>query len=136
MPLTLTAAAQSAAMLPLFAAAPAPDKVAGLFHAASLIERWLGQGKLVDAAALRSAMEAAFGASDAAGAWLWKDAYEASEAAQVLFLRKYGAAMRTRAGTAPAPNSIRTRTARLIGDRRRRERRGPPAHGDLSLRRR
>jgi hypothetical protein len=44
-------------------------------------------------------MEAAFGASDAEGAWVWKDAYEASEAAQVLFLRKFGSAMRARASS-------------------------------------
>ena len=47
-------------------------------------------------------METAFGASDAAGAWAWKDAYEAAEAAQVLFLRKFGRAMRTRAGSPTA----------------------------------
>ncbi|HUZ11488.1 MAG TPA: strawberry notch family protein, partial [Caulobacteraceae bacterium] len=48
---------------------------------------------------LRAAMEAAFGASDAAGTWVWKDAYEACEAAQVLFLRRHGPAMRARAGS-------------------------------------
>ena len=37
-------------------------------------------------------------ASDATGAWLWKDAYEAAEAAVVLFLQRYGRAMRRRAG--------------------------------------
>src|SRR3546814_13965825 len=42
-------------------------------------------------------MEQAFGGSDAEGAWSWKDAYEACEAAQVLFLRKFGPAMRARA---------------------------------------
>ncbi|MGH7750667.1 MAG: methylase, partial [Candidatus Dormibacteria bacterium] len=36
------------------------------------------------------AMESAFGASDAAGAWDWKTAYDAGEAATVLFLRKSG----------------------------------------------
>ena len=71
-------------MLPLFAAAPAPDNVSGLFHAATELARLLGQGRALDSRALRSAMEAAFGASDAAGAWAWKDAYEAAEAAQVL----------------------------------------------------
>ena len=35
-------------------------------------------------------MEQAFGASDAAGAWDWKTAYDACEAATVLFLRRYG----------------------------------------------
>ena len=86
-------------MLPLFAAAPAPDRVSGLFHAATELARLLGQGRALDSRALRAAMEAAFGASDAAGAWAWKDAYEAAEAAQVLFLRKFGRAMRARAGS-------------------------------------
>ena len=49
---------------------------------------------------LRSAMETAFCGTDAEGAWVWKDAYEALEAAQVMFLRKFGNAMRTRAGDA------------------------------------
>ena len=43
-------------------------------------------------------MTRAFGASDAQGAWVWKDAYEASEAAAVLFLQRYARAMRNRAG--------------------------------------
>ena len=98
---TSTAAARPA-VLPLFAAAPAPDKVSGLFHAATELARLLGQGRALDSRALRAAMEAAFGASDASGAWAWKDAYEAAEAAQVLFLRKFGRAMRTRAGSATA----------------------------------
>ena len=46
-------------------------------------------------------MTGAFGASDADGAWLWKDAYEAAEAALVLFLQRYGRAMRRVAGAGP-----------------------------------
>ena len=46
-------------------------------------------------------MTAAFGASDADGAWLWKDSYEAAEAALVLFLQRYGRAMRREAGAGP-----------------------------------
>ncbi|MGG5810584.1 strawberry notch-like NTP hydrolase domain-containing protein [Falsiroseomonas sp. CW058] len=38
-------------------------------------------------------MTAATGGSDAEGAWVWKDAYEACEAAQVLFLQRFGAAL-------------------------------------------
>ena len=45
--------------------------------------------------------ESAFGASDADGAWLWKDSYEAAEAALVLFLQRYGRAMRREAGAGP-----------------------------------
>ena len=46
-------------------------------------------------------MTDAFGASDSSGAWLWKDAYEAAEAAAVLFLQRYGRAMRQNAGAGP-----------------------------------
>lgn len=50
-------------------------------------------GRPVNAAVLRTAMGAAFGASDATGAWDWKTAYDACEAVTVLFLRKYGKAL-------------------------------------------
>ena len=67
-------------------------------------------------------MEAAFGSTDAEGAWVWKDAYEALEAAQVLFLRKFGGAMRTRAGSAAAMLEMLTRLAgRLASQTRRSE---------------
>ncbi len=46
----------------------------------------LEQGRRIDAAVLRHAMQAAFGTSDATGAWNWKTAYDACEAATVLFL--------------------------------------------------
>ncbi|MET4245534.1 putative RNA methylase [Bradyrhizobium sp. RT10b] len=62
----------------------------------------LERGRRIDAAVLRSAMEAAFGASDADGAWNWKTAYDACEAATVLFLRKFGPAMQTKAGSRAA----------------------------------
>ena len=98
-------AAPAATTLPLFLPQAPPDKVSGLIHAATLLAQLLGQGRAVDSRALRSAMETVFCGSDAEGAWVWKDAYEALEAAQVLFLRKFGAAMRTRAGSAAAPGS-------------------------------
>ena len=98
-------AAPSAGTLPLFVPQAPPDTVSGLIHSATLLAQLLGQGRAVDSRALRSAMETAFCGSDAEGAWVWKDAYEALEAAQVLFLRKFGAAMRTRAGAAAAPGS-------------------------------
>src|SRR3984885_10278950 len=59
----------------------------------------LERGRRIDAAVLRSAMEAPFGASDATGAWTWKMAYDACGAATVLFLRQYGAAMRAKAAS-------------------------------------
>ena len=62
----------------------------------------LERGQRVDAAILRTAMEAAFGASDASGAWDWKTAYDACEAATVLFLRKYGKALLRKADSPAA----------------------------------
>ena len=64
-----------------------------ILAAANLLLPHLERGQRVDAAILRSAMETAFGASDASGAWDWKLAYEACEVATVLFLRKYGKAL-------------------------------------------
>ena len=65
-------------------------------------------------------MEAAFGGTDAEGAWVWKDAYEALEAAQVLFLRKFGAAMRSRAGSAAAMLEMLTRLSQRLPSQTRR----------------
>ena len=101
----------AAATLPLFLPQAPPDKVSGLFHAATLLAQLLGQGRALDSRALRSAMETAFCGTDAEGAWVWKDAYEALEAAQVLFLRKFGGAMRTRAGSPAAMLEMLTRLA-------------------------
>jgi hypothetical protein len=112
----------AASTLPLFLPQAPPDKVAGLFHAATLLAQMLGQGRALDSRALRSAMEAAFGGTDAEGAWVWKDAYEALEAAQVLFLRKFGGAMRSRAGSPTAMLEMLIRLAgRLASQTRRSE---------------
>jgi predicted RNA methylase len=116
------AAASAAATLPLFVSQAPVDKVSGLLHAGNLLGRSLEQGRAIDARALRSAMETAFAASDAEGAWVWKDAYEALEAAEVLFLRKFGAAMRTRAGSPAAMLEMLVRLAdRLPSQTRRSE---------------
>ena len=58
----------------------------------------LEAGRPLDAATLRDAMTDAFGGSDTAGAWVWKDAYEAAEAAVVIFMQRYGRGMRRTAG--------------------------------------
>jgi protein strawberry notch len=115
-----SAAAPVAAPLPLFLPQAPPDKVSGLIHAATLLAQLLGQGRAVDSRALRSAMESAFGGTDAEGAWVWKDAYEALEAAQVLFLRKFGAAMRSRAGSAAAMLEMLTRLSQRLASQTRR----------------
>ena len=74
---------------------------AALLAAARTLLPVLETGRALDARTLREAMTDAFGASDADGAWVWKDAYEAAEAALVLFLQRYGRAMRREAGAGP-----------------------------------
>ena len=79
--ISASAAASAAALLPLRSN---PEPAAATFAAAGLLLPRLERGERVDAAALRAAMETAFGASDATGAWDWKTAYDACEAATVL----------------------------------------------------
>ena len=82
------------------AEAPPPrPKAARLVAAANALLLALAAGRALDARTLRDAMTAAFEGSDAEGAWAWKDAYEAAEAAVVLFVRRYGRAMRREAGS-------------------------------------
>ena len=96
--ISASAAASATAPLPFDHDA---ETAACVFTAAGLLLPHLERGQRVDAATLRGAMEAAFGTSDAAGAWDWKTAYDACEAATVLFLRKYGNAL-FRKGGSPA----------------------------------
>ena len=71
-----------------------------LIAAARTLLPVLEAGRPLDAATLRDAMTKAFGATDADGAWVWKDAYEAAEAAVVIFMQRYGRGMRRNAGAA------------------------------------
>jgi hypothetical protein len=66
------------------------DAAVRIIAAAGLIVPQLERGHRIDAAGLRVAMEMAYSGSDADGAWDWKSAYDACEAATVLFLRKFG----------------------------------------------
>ena len=96
------AAARPPATFPAPSAGAEPARAAdALCAAARSLLPALEAGRSLDAATLRDAMTRAFGGTDAGGAWLWKDAYEAAEAAAVLFLRRYGRAMRRRAGGGP-----------------------------------
>jgi predicted RNA methylase len=90
------------------------DIAAAIIIAARQLQPHLEAGRRIDATALRAAMEAAFGASDAAGAWTWKLAYEACEAATVLFLRKFAPALRRRAPTPAAMMQLLDRVAGLL----------------------
>jgi predicted RNA methylase len=78
------------------------DPAPAIVEAARLLLPHLVSGRRIDAATLRAAMEGAFGASDTDGAWTWKTAYDACETATVLFLRKFGPAMRAKAASPAA----------------------------------
>ncbi len=90
------------------------DPASGILVAAQRLLPYLERGQRVDAKMLRAAMEAAFGASDATGAWDWKNAYDACEAATVLFLRKYGKALFRKAGSPASRLSALTRIVGLL----------------------
>jgi predicted RNA methylase len=109
------AAARSAAP----AVSPSDAGVA-LVAAAKLLLADLEHGRAIDAHALRAAMIAAFGGSDAEGAWTWKTAYDACEAAQILFVRKFRPAMCARAASPSAFLSMLAKLAALIPSHTRR----------------
>ena len=109
--ISASAAASASAPLPRDQNA---ETAACVFAAAGLLLPHLERGQRVDAATLRGAMEAGFGASDAAGAWTWKVAYDACEAATVLFLRKYGKALFRKSGSPAARLVPLTKIASLL----------------------
>ncbi|NNM73205.1 strawberry notch family protein [Enterovirga aerilata] len=109
--ISASAAASVAGPLPL---ASYSDTATSVFSAAGLLLPHLERGQRIDAATLRGAMETAFGASDTAGAWDWKTAYDACEAATVLFLRKYGKALFRKAGSPSDSLPLLTRIAGLL----------------------
>ncbi|MDP1750192.1 MAG: hypothetical protein Q8L22_12100, partial [Reyranella sp.] len=92
----------------------------GIVTAAHLLLPDLERGRCIDAVVLRGAMEHAFGGSDAAGAWDWKTAYDACEAATVLFMRKFGPVIRARAGSPAAELSMLGKIAALLPSHTRR----------------
>src|SRR5229473_7416816 len=91
-----------------------------LMDAANRLMTDLERGVAIDARALRTAMIASFGASDAEGAWDWKTAYDTCEAAQILFLRKFGPAMRERAASPSRFLAMLTKLAALVPSHTRR----------------
>ena len=75
---------------------------------------FLERGQTIGAADLRSILMNAFGGSDAESFWSWKDAYEATEVAQILFLRKFGGAISSRTNARQATLAMLTKVAGLI----------------------
>ena len=81
----------------------------------------LGQGRAADTRGAAAAMERDVSGSDADGAWFWKDVYDALEAAQAMFLRKFGAADARGAGSPGAMPAMLTRSERVPSHTRRSE---------------
>src|SRR3984893_11518258 len=113
----------AAAILAAPLAVPAvsqPDAGVALVAAAGLLLAELERGRPIDAPALRAAMISAFDGSDAEGIWDWKTAYDACEAAQILFLRKFGPIMRGRAVSPSAFLAMLAKVAALLPSHTRR----------------
>jgi predicted RNA methylase len=102
-------AAHPAASLP--PVVPHSDAPGAILAAAQQLVPHLEHGQRIDAAILRAAMEAALGAS---GVWDWKTAYDACEAATVLFLRKYGKALFRKADSTASRLSALAKIAGLL----------------------
>ena len=99
---------------------PVAVPAAPILHASAVIAAahqilaLLERGRRIDSTVLRAAMESAFGASDAVGAWDWKTAYDACEVATVLFLRKYGKALFRKSGSPASRLSALTKVTGLL----------------------
>ena len=107
-------ASAALAATPIAAAPTNPGPAAAIAEAARLLLPDLERGRRIDAAMLRAAMECAFGGSDTEGTWDWKTAYDSCEAATVLFLRKFGPAMRARGASPTAMLPMLTKIGGLL----------------------
>ncbi|MBI1684214.1 strawberry notch-like NTP hydrolase domain-containing protein [Caulobacter hibisci] len=76
--------------MPLFAAA-STDAAANILAAARALAPQLNRSRALDRKLIAGVMTTSFGGTDAEGAWIWRDAYDAVEAALVLQIRRLGA---------------------------------------------
>ena len=67
---------------------PSGDTSANILAAARALAAHLARSRPLDRRLVAAVMTTAFGASDAEGAWAWRDAYDAIEAATVLQIRR------------------------------------------------
>lgn len=107
-----SAAASAAAPLAMPGSGVA-NRAAAILRAADLLLPPLEGGRAISTSVLGAAMSSCFGGTDAEGLWVWKDAYEALEAAQVLFMRKFAPAILSRSASPQAALAMITRIAQL-----------------------
>ena len=102
------------AMLPLFAATAATgaDRAPNLLAAARALTVHLSRSRPLDRRIVAGVMTTTFGGSDTEGAWLWRDAYDAIEAAMVLQLRRLNPQLER---MEDAPSEIAALLANLSG---------------------
>lgn len=96
------------------------DHAGAIFRAAGRLLPVLEHGQVITTKQLGAAMTVSFGGTDAQGFWVWKDAYEAAEAAQVLFLQKYGPVIVSRSASSRASLEMLTKIAGLAPSHTRR----------------
>ncbi|CDZ64424.1 Probably methylase/helicase [Neorhizobium galegae bv. orientalis] len=112
--MTMIPSRATPAAAPSLVSANPIDRGSRILGAARALLPLLEQGQFIGSADLRTIMTNAFGGSDAEGFWLWKDAYEATEAAQVLFLRKFGQVIMACTHAPQSVLSMLTKVARLV----------------------
>jgi predicted RNA methylase len=98
----------------LAAAMPTRDAFPIICKAAEQLLGPVSHGEAISSDVLRTAMITSFGGSDAEGLWDWKTAYDVCEVVQILFLRKFGNAVRARAASPAAELAMHARIAALF----------------------
>jgi predicted RNA methylase len=76
------------ASLPLFTTANKVEKSSNVLAAARALAPHLARSRTLDRRLVSNVMTTCFGATDADGAWSWRDAYDAIEGATVLQIRR------------------------------------------------
>lgn len=97
-----------------------PSDAECIYSVAEMLVTSLQDGTALNTEMMRFAMEDAFGASDTEGAWIWKDAYEAAEVAQIMMLDRFGVTMRRQAKSYARFLSMISKLADLVPTQTRR----------------
>jgi hypothetical protein len=106
---------------PPLPASPTPaSRAERIFSVAGGLLEFLERGPPATTKVVGEAMTRDFDGTGAEGYWLWKDAYEACETGQVLFLRKSGSAIEARSASPTSVLATINKIARLLSTHTRR----------------